>query len=92
MTTDCRCFRFWLDDDEIRPPDLIDPAERARHLAECPGCREDQTSMDAQRADVRNAYGPGGVPPPLTEALVRRYLGAMARAAEDPPPNAVEGE
>ncbi len=81
MTPACRCVRFWLDDDDVRPRDLIEAEERAGHLLACPACRDALKALVAQREDVRGAYPSDDVPPALSEALVGRCVDAMTRAA-----------
>ncbi len=81
MTTSCHRIRSMLDDDEIRGTDSREERARAEHLRACADCREELKGVIAQRATLQGVFLAEDAPPPLSEALVTRYVTAMVRAA-----------
>ncbi len=87
MNATCGSFRYGLDDDVGQPNDQDADGARERHLESCAACRDEVVNIAAQRATVRDAFGADAVAPALAEAIVRRCVAAMARAAAGEPPS-----
>ena len=51
------------------------------HLAECGDCLASLKGAVVQRSVLRSLFAEGDEPPPLSEALVHRYVAAMKDAA-----------
>lgn len=81
MTPTCRCFRYWLDDDPGRPPELIDAHDSAGHLAGCPTCQRELQGIVVQRTAVREELPSDALPPVLPGLLVARCVASMRAAA-----------